>query len=138
MPTIFDCLEFKESMSFTLLSVARQLSIDGEALYLAAACELEKNWETLPGTQGLAFPLTLNTADREKIYEDAMSTVVGIEAMDRIKNRLGRDFPQHGFVLHHRIRHKKVIDALSQATKEVLSEVEAIKTELHAQEEGPE
>ncbi|KAG6100412.1 hypothetical protein E4U30_004728 [Claviceps sp. LM220 group G6] len=136
MPTIFDCLEFKESMSFTLLSVARQLSIDGEALYLAAACELEKNWETLPGTQGLAFPLTLNTADREKIYEDAMSTVVGIEAMDRIKNRLGRDFPQHGFVLHH--RHKKVIDALSQATKEVLSEVEAIKTELHAQEEGPE
>ncbi|KAG5988851.1 hypothetical protein E4U52_006186 [Claviceps spartinae] len=138
MPTIFDCLEFKESMSFTLLSVARQLSvsIDGEALYLAAACELEKNWETLPGTQGLAFPLTLNTADREKIYEDAMSAVVGIEAMDRIKNRLGRDFPQHGFVLHH--KNKKVIDALSQATKEVLSEVEAIKNELHAQEEGPE
>ncbi|KAG5961937.1 hypothetical protein E4U56_003610 [Claviceps arundinis] len=126
MPTIFDCLEFKESMSFTLLSVARQLSIDGEALYLATACELEKNWETLPGTQGLAFPLTLNTADREKIYEDAMSAVVGIEAMDRIKNRLGRDFPQHGFVLHH--KHKK----------EVLSEVEAIKNELHAQEEGPE
>ncbi|KAG6191222.1 hypothetical protein E4U10_004525 [Claviceps purpurea] len=136
MPTVFDCLEFKESMSFTLLSVARRLSIDGEALYLAAACELEKIWETLPGTEGIAFPLTLTTTDRQNIHEDAMSAVVGIEAMDRIKNRLGRDFPQHGFVLHH--KHKKVIEALSRATKEVLSEVDAIRNELHAQKEGPE
>ncbi|KAG6057669.1 hypothetical protein E4U17_001090 [Claviceps sp. LM77 group G4] len=128
IPKLFKCFEFQESTSYSLLNTALRLSVDGEALHLAVVCELEKEWETLPGTQGIPFPLSLTATDREKIHEDAMSVAVGIEAMHRIKSRLGEHFPEKGFVLHD--EHEMVIDALSQATKEVLSEVEEIREEL--------
>ncbi|KAG6219884.1 hypothetical protein E4U47_007007 [Claviceps purpurea] len=133
IPKIFKCFDFQKSAPSSLLLSAVRLSIDGEAVYLYTACELEKEWENLPGAQGVSFPLTFTITERQKIYEDAISAVVGMEAMDRIKSRLGRNFPQHGFVLHH--KYKMVIDALSQATREVLSEVEAIRNELAASEQ---
>ncbi|KAG6123992.1 hypothetical protein E4U12_000338 [Claviceps purpurea] len=128
IPKIFKCFDLQKSTSSSLLHTAVRLSIDGEALHMAVACELEQEWETLPGTQGIPFPLPLTATDRENIDEDAMSAAVGIQAMQRIKRRLGRDFPLNGFVLHH--KHKRVIDELSEATKEVLAEVEEIRRNL--------
>ncbi|KAG6083652.1 hypothetical protein E4U15_001884 [Claviceps sp. LM218 group G6] len=128
IPKISKCFQFRESNSFSLLNTAIRLSVDGEALHMAVACELEKEWESLPGTHGIPFPLPLTAADREKIHEDAMSAAVGIEAMDRIKSKLGSKVLEQGFVLHH--EHNMVIDALSEATKEVLSEVDDIRREL--------
>ncbi|KAG5961934.1 hypothetical protein E4U56_003607 [Claviceps arundinis] len=128
VPKVFKCFDLQKSNSFLLLTTAVRLSIDGEALHMAVACELEQEWESLPGTQGIPFPLPWTATDRENIYEDAMSVSVGIEAMHRIQKRLGRDFPKNGFVLHH--KHKRVIDELFQATKEVLAEVGEIRREL--------
>jgi hypothetical protein len=40
-PKIFECFVFQQYMAFTLLLLARNVLVDGEATYLAQACELE-------------------------------------------------------------------------------------------------
>jgi hypothetical protein len=51
-PKIFVCLEFQGTSASVLLLLARNILIDGEASYMAQACELASIWETLPGAQG--------------------------------------------------------------------------------------
>jgi hypothetical protein len=38
-PEIYECLEFQKSTAFTLLLLARNILVDGEASYMAQACE---------------------------------------------------------------------------------------------------
>ncbi|KAG6188753.1 hypothetical protein E4U36_006301 [Claviceps purpurea] len=81
MPKVFDCLEFQRSMPFTLLLFARKILVEGEPTYMAAACELEKQWEKLPGAQGIAFPLTFTPTERRAIEADLQSAILGMKAM---------------------------------------------------------
>lgn len=127
IPKVIDCFEFQDSVSLTLLLLARTILIEGEAAYLAQVCDLEKEWETFPGTQGSAFPLTFTAKERQTIQEDVESFDVGARAMRRLKASLGESYPEEGFVFEN--EYKEVVDALSRATKEVLSEVEAIRSE---------
>ncbi|KAG6260015.1 hypothetical protein E4U49_005367 [Claviceps purpurea] len=128
MPKVIDCFEFQGSVSFTLLLLARTILIQGEAVYLGQACDLENQWEAFPGAQGSAFPLTFTATERQTIQEDVENVVVGSQAMRILKERIGESFPERGFVLEN--EYDEVVGALSQATSEVLSEVEAIRSEL--------
>ncbi|KAG5991965.1 hypothetical protein E4U52_003181 [Claviceps spartinae] len=123
-----DCFEFQDSVSFTLLLLARTILILGEAPYLAQACDLENEWETFPGAQGSAFPLTFTATERQRIQEDVENSVVGAQAMRILKERIGESFPEQGFVLEN--EYDEVVGVLAQATSEVLSEVEAIRNEV--------
>ncbi|KAG6270712.1 hypothetical protein E4U48_003713 [Claviceps purpurea] len=125
MPKVIDCFEFQDSVSFTLLLLARTILIQGEAVYLGQACDLENQWEAFPGAQGSAFPLTFTATERQTIQEDVENVVVGAQAMRILKERIGESFPERGFVLEN--EYDEVVGALSQATSEVLSEVEAIR-----------
>ncbi|KAI5196877.1 hypothetical protein E4T39_07553 [Aureobasidium subglaciale] len=120
-PKIFECLEFQESTAFALLLLARNILIDGEASYMAQACELETIWETLPGTQGTDFPLAFSEAEVQKIKADVESATLGIFAMQRIRESLGDLYPEQGYVSPG--QHKEAVDALSQARDQVLSEL---------------
>ncbi|KAG6023674.1 hypothetical protein E4U19_004206 [Claviceps sp. Clav32 group G5] len=128
MPKVIDCFEFQDSVSFALLLLARTILVLGEAPYLAQVCDLEKDWEAFPGAQGSAFPLTFTATERQTIQEDVESVVVGAQAMNILKERLGGSFPEQGFVLEN--EYNEVVGALAQATSEVLSEVEAIRSEM--------
>ncbi|KAG5960060.1 hypothetical protein E4U57_000294 [Claviceps arundinis] len=123
VPNVYNCLEFQQTTSFTLLLLARNIFIDGEASYLEQACELEDEWETLPGAQGIAFPLTFNATERLIIQEDGESASLAMAAMRRLQEILGEYFPTQGYV--PKDRHKEVLEALPQAINHVLSEVEA-------------
>ncbi|CCE28838.1 uncharacterized protein CPUR_02527 [Claviceps purpurea 20.1] len=123
IPKVYNCFDFQQSTQFTLLLLARNILIDGEASYLEHACELEKEWETLPGAQGITFPLTFTAADRQRIQKDRESASLAMEAMRRLQEILGDHFPKGGYV--SKDRHQEVLDALPQATNHVLSEVEA-------------
>ena len=48
-PRLYRAMAFQETPSFDLLSLARNLLVDGEATYLAQLLELEKTWAELPG-----------------------------------------------------------------------------------------
>ncbi|KAG6064631.1 hypothetical protein E4U32_008230 [Claviceps aff. humidiphila group G2b] len=128
MPKVIDCFEFQDSVSFTLLLLARTILILGEAPYLAQACDLENEWETFPGAQGSAFPLTFTATERQTIQKDVENSVVGAQAMRILKERIGKSFPEQGFVFEN--EYDEVVGVLAQATSEVLSEVEAIRSEV--------
>ncbi|KAG6020783.1 hypothetical protein E4U40_005847 [Claviceps sp. LM458 group G5] len=123
IPKVYSCFDFQQSTQFTLLLLARNILIDGEASYLKHACELEEKWDTLSGAQGIAFPLTFTAAERQRIQEDKESASLAMGAMRRLQEILGEYFPREGYV--SKDRHKEVLDALPQATNYVLSEVEA-------------
>jgi hypothetical protein len=120
-PEIFECLEFQESTAFTLLLLARNILVDGEASYMAQACELETIWETLPGARGVDFPLRFSEAELEIIEADLESAQIGMTAMQRLRMSLGGLYPEQGYV--PLAQHKEAVDALSRLTNQVLSEV---------------
>ncbi|KAG6318323.1 hypothetical protein E4U22_005507 [Claviceps purpurea] len=124
MPKVFDCFKFEQSEAFHFISVPRSMLVAGEAYYLAQACELEKEWDTIPGAQDVVFPLTFTTSERQTIEQDRESFVLAFRAMDIIKKKLGKSLPNSGYV--PKDEHKEVVDALAQATDEVLSLVETI------------
>ncbi|KAG6139777.1 hypothetical protein E4U28_003675 [Claviceps purpurea] len=126
IPKVFECLEFQKSTSWSLLSQARNLLVEGELTYLATACELEKEWETLPGTQGVA---------RQAIEEDVERATLSMEALRRVKVKYREIFPENEIVAHNDMKDK--LDAFDRATYEILSQVETIKSELLARKEGP-
>ncbi|KAG6254360.1 hypothetical protein E4U23_006379 [Claviceps purpurea] len=135
IPKVFECLEFQKSTSWSLLSQARNLLVEGELTYLATACELEKEWETLPGTQGVAFPLRLSTTQRQAIEEDVERATLSMEALRRVKVKYREIFPENEIMAHDDMKDK--LDAFDRATYEILSQVETIKSELIARKEGP-
>ncbi|KAG6063446.1 hypothetical protein E4U32_001241 [Claviceps aff. humidiphila group G2b] len=130
-PKVFKCLEFQQSLSFGLLLLARAILNDGEAAYLAVASELEEEWETLPGAQGIAYPLTFSPKERQMIQEDLECATVAREALQRLKDRLDETLPAKGVVLQNELKEKK--DAFSEAMDQVISEVEIIRSKSDAQ-----
>lgn len=107
-----------------------------ELTYLATACELEKEWGTLPGTQGVAFPLRLSATQLQTIEEDVERATLSMEALRRVKVKHREIFPENEIVAHDDLKGK--LDAFSRATFEVLSQVESIKSESLARKKGPE
>ncbi|KAG5955921.1 hypothetical protein E4U56_006960 [Claviceps arundinis] len=124
MPNVFDCFEFEQSKAFPFISVPRSMLVDGEPIYLAKACELEKEWDTIPGAQDVVFPLTFTTSERQTIEQDRESFFLAVQAMNRIKKKLGKFLPDRGYVPMD--EHKEAVEALAQETDDVLSLVEAI------------
>jgi hypothetical protein len=107
------------STAFTLLLLARNILVDGEASYMAQACELETIWETLPGARGVDFPLRFSEAELEIIEADLESAQIGMTAIQRLRMSLGVLFPKRGYV--PLAWHKEAVDALSWTTNQVLS-----------------
>lgn len=120
-PNIFECFVFQESMAFTLLLLARNILVDGEATYMAQVCELEDIWKTLPGTQGFEFPLSFSEAESRDIAMDMESARLGMVAMQRMRNSLGDLFPENGYV--ESSRHEEAVAALSRTRDRVLAEI---------------
>jgi hypothetical protein len=120
-PKIYKCLEFQESPAFTLLLLARNLLIDGEAQYIAQACELEEIWESLPGAQDAAFPLCLSPTESQTIQEDVERSALGMAAMRSMRESLGDLFPEQGYVSP--ARHQEAVDALKQTRDQILSDL---------------
>ena len=120
-PKVFGCLEFQQTSEFSLLLLARNILIDGEASYMAQACELERIWDTLPGAQGAVYPLTFSPADIEAIQTDVESAAIGMDAMRRMRESLGDLFPEQGYVSSG--QHQKAVDAMSRTKAQVLSDV---------------
>jgi hypothetical protein len=120
-PKISECFVFQESMAFTLLLLARNILVDGEATYMAQVCELEDIWKTLPGTQGIEFPLSFKETEIQDIAMDLESARLGMVVMQRMRNSLGDLFPENGCV--ESSRHEEAVDALSRTRDRVLAGV---------------
>jgi hypothetical protein len=120
-PKVFRYLEFQGTSAFALLLLARNILIDGEASYMAQACELESIWDTLPGAQGAVYPLSFSAADIEVIQADMESAAKGMDAMRRMRKSLGDLFPEQGYVSSG--QHQEAVDAISRTRARVLSDV---------------
>jgi hypothetical protein len=117
-PKVFRCLDFQETPAFALLLLARNILIDGEASYMAQACELESFWDTLPRAQGFVYPLSFSAADLEAIQADVEGAAMGMDAMRTMRESLGDLFPEQGYVSSD--RHQEAVDAISRTRAEVL------------------
>ena len=120
-PPLYRALAFRETSSFDLLLLARNLLVDGEATYLAQVVELEKIWAELPGvcTRGAApFPFQFSNEDKAEIQADVSGALRGIEAMREVQETLGELFPERGIVREE--QYEEARDALRQIKEQVL------------------
>lgn len=104
-----------------LLLLVRNILIDGEASYMAQACELASIWETLPRAQGAVYPLSFPAADIEVIQADAESAAKGTDAMRRIRESLGDLFLEQDYASSG--QHQRAVDVISRTRAQVLSDI---------------
>lgn len=104
---------------FSLLLLARNLIIDGEAAYLAQAVDMEKIWETLPGTKGAEYPIILSQAEKQMITEDMEAAALGMDVMRAMRESLGDLFSIQGWVPEG--DYEEAVDALSQMREQVIA-----------------
>ncbi|PGG95577.1 hypothetical protein AJ79_09967 [Helicocarpus griseus UAMH5409] len=112
---LYNALEYRETASSDLLRLGRNLSIDGEASYLGRIVELENDWASLPGVNG---------------------SLLGMRAMQSIRESLGDLFPEQGIVRHGQYDEAK--NALDQAKDFIIQEfAQNEKEKIMWQEEWP-
>jgi hypothetical protein len=105
-------------MSYTLLLLARNLLIDGEASFLSQVVVLEKLWGTLPGTENSFYPFSFSAKEKEEIERDVEGAVRGMDAMRVIREELGELFPEQGIVKPE--QYEEALDALAQMKGQVI------------------
>jgi hypothetical protein len=59
-PQLYDALQFQHTQKYSLLVLARNLLIDGEASYLAQVAELESIWNEFSGEESSTCPFTFS------------------------------------------------------------------------------
>jgi hypothetical protein len=92
-PKLYAALQFQDTTSYTLLLLARNLLIDGEASYLLQLAELESKWNDLPGARGSVYPFKFSAKEREEMEADVKGAVRGMKAMRAIREEIGELFP---------------------------------------------
>ena len=120
-PGLFRVLKYLETPSFELLLLARDLLVDGEALYLAEVVKLEKIWEELPGVQesiDAPFPFDFSNEEKAEIAADARSAVCGMDLVQGVKERVNKFVPKCGIVQNDQNDESR--DALRQMKEKVI------------------
>lgn len=117
-PKLYAALQFQDTTSYTLLLLACNLLIDGEASYLLQVAELESKWNDLPGSKGSAYPFKFSAKEREEMKADVEGAVRGMEAMRAIREEIGELFPEQGIVRHE--NYEEALDALRQMKEQVI------------------
>ena len=117
-PRLYAAFEFQQTMSYDLLLLARNLLIDGEATYLRQVIELEAVWNALPGARGSAYPFSFSAEERAENEADMAGVVMGMEAMQSIRESIGELFPEQGIVRSD--QYDEALDALAQMKDQVI------------------
>jgi hypothetical protein len=115
-PRLWAALQFQDTDKFTLLLLARNLLIDGEATYLAKVAELESTWEEIDPNS--PFPFSFTDKEREDMEADAEGAARGMDIMRSVKEALGELFPEQGFVKLD--NYDEALDALAQVKEQII------------------
>jgi hypothetical protein len=130
---LYAALQFQHTTSYTLLLLARNLLIDGEATYLFQVAELESIWDDLPESKGSTYPFSFSAKDREQMKADVEGAVRGMELMRAIREEIGELFPEQGIVRHE--LYEEALDALRQMKEQVIAEFAQTKHDREVWEE---
>lgn len=117
-PDIYRSMEFQQTDQFSLLLLARNLLIDGEAAYLAQAIEIERSWSEI--ASGSPFSLSFSEAEKDQVNRDLEASRHSMDVMNEIRNVLGTLFPAKGLVRHD--QYDEATDALRQVRDQVIDE----------------
>lgn len=120
-PPLYHALEFQRTPSFSLLLLARNLTVDGEATYLAEVAELEPIWDTLPGVGNAVYPFVFSVEQRAEMKADVEGVVRGMELMRGIQDSLGELYPEQGIVRAE--QYTEALDALGQMREQVIEQL---------------
>lgn len=121
-PPLYRALEFQQTPSFSLLLLARNLIVDGEATYVAQVAELEATWDTLPGVCNAAYPFVFSAEQRAEMEADVEGVVRGMDLMRGIQDALGELYPEQGIVRLE--QYAETLDALGQMREKVIEHLE--------------
>ncbi|EPE31723.1 Protein kinase-like (PK-like) [Glarea lozoyensis ATCC 20868] len=101
---LYRAMEFQETLSFRLLTYARNILIDGELVYLDIVTdELQKTWATLPGVQKLGnppFPFTFSQEELDAHKKDYEDMAEGMKGLSEIQQCMRGFFPTDITVAH--------------------------------------
>lgn len=120
-PSLYRVMDFLETSSFELLLLARNLLVDGEALYLAQVVDLEETWLELPGVKeggDAPFPFDFSDEEKAEIAADARSAMCGMDLVQAVKERIIEHFPKRQIVQNG--QGEESYDALRQMKEKVI------------------
>ncbi|OCT51802.1 hypothetical protein CLCR_08390 [Cladophialophora carrionii] len=122
-PSLKRTSEFQASTAFAILKLSRRIFEVGKAHVQALMSGLRLEWSDLTAVQQAGepgFPLSLSVSELQRIESDAEAADAGIQAMDEIRRRLGRYWPEKGAVQAQHYDETKRL--LKQIKEELLHE----------------
>ncbi|EEP82801.1 predicted protein [Uncinocarpus reesii 1704] len=122
-PRLYCALEVRQSPTFDLLLLARNLLIDGEATYLVRIVELESTWADLLITsndKACQYPFLFSDEEKAEIERDVNGSLLGMQALQSAKESLRDLFPEQGIVRPEQYEEAK--DALRQGKQFIIRE----------------
>ncbi|KAL9103362.1 MAG: hypothetical protein Q9163_001574 [Psora crenata] len=135
-PRLYRALDFRETPTFELMLVPRNMLVDGEPTFLAQVVHLEKIWDMLPSVLAAGrptLPFCFSDAEKAQIESDVEGALRGMQAMNAVQETLGDLFPELGAVQPERYEETK--DALRQVKPQVIDDFAKTEEEKQAWEE---
>jgi len=103
---LFRAIQFRETINYSLLASARNILIDGEAVYQERVSdELAQAWNTLPRVQDLnhpPYPFHFSKEELDIIRKDCDDMCDGIMCMGQMQQEMGDLFPSDRCISHER------------------------------------
>lgn len=125
-PRLYHAIEFRETINYDLLIWAKNVLIEGEAVYRKYLVDdLKTAWSTLPGVKAHGnppYPFKFSPEEEDEIQEDYDSMCAGIECLSQIQQQMGPLFPEDGTVSHKDYDSaKEVLEFYKKNISEVLA-----------------
>ncbi|MCJ1486085.1 hypothetical protein MMC06_006261 [Schaereria dolodes] len=109
---LYQALEFQKTTNWSLLSLPRDLLVDGEALYTWLVVQAEQDWPNFPGVRARGnppFPFQFSPEEVAAIAKDAEDDACGIMYMSHLKESLGDLWPEDRPVEHDQYEVTKMV-----------------------------
>lgn len=136
-PRLYRAVEYYETISYDLLSYARNILIDGELIYLdRVADELQELWDTLPGVKKLGnppFPFKFSEKELAVLSKDYEDMLEGMKWMRDIKEGVRDLFPSDITISHeHYELAKRTLDEYKEVVLENFARNEEERANVRA------
>ncbi|KAF2228287.1 phosphotransferase enzyme family protein [Elsinoe ampelina] len=125
-PPIYRSMEYQDSEQFSVLLLARNLLVDGEAAYLAQAIELNDNWDKI-ATDNSPSPLSFTKEEIDAIMKDLKAWKRACQVMSDVRAVIPELYPGKGIVRHE--DYEASLEALEDLKGQIINDFAASEEE---------
>ena len=119
-PRLHKAFEFRNTVIYHLLQIGTHLLIDGDAIWLTQAVELQDSWAEIMGEDRPPCPLSFSDEERQQIDADWEKAELAMSLMTAVRESIRFPISRDGLVQHE--YYKAAIQGLQDLKEQVIEQ----------------